>query len=530
MHRDEGKINPADSTLSSRAGKVYLVGGGPGDPQLLTLKAVRCLRRADVIVTDQLVHPAVFRWAKPAAQIIPVAEESRTDNSTCHPCSKEKHRVYSLLIEEARRGRTVVRLKGGCPGIFARLAEETQLLREAKVDYEIVPGITAALGAAAYAEVPLTAADASSAVALVTGHQRPGKQGLVLDYQHLASFPGTLVIYMGVATAAEWSRALIEGGRPPDTPVLIVQQGTWEKQRTYRCRLDEVDQKIAQYQIRPPAVFIIGEVVRLAPRSSWFEARPLFGKRILVPAIGRYVPVGTKRLRALGAQVLVQPYMDVMPGPDVPKVEKILQEAGSYRWIVFSDAFAVRTALQQLWKAGLDTRALAGRKLVAFRASAARVLALHHLRPDFTMAGDSAEEKVSALIRSAGSPEGMNLLWVTGIHRDRKARRLLYQEKGEISVLCLARCTAVQQADSVVAQSLAQNEIDWIWLPNPAAAVGLCRLFKCQLRAAQLVSGGPRTSAVLRSLGYSSAVEVSTSTDEFVNQLLKMTGSCQRPC
>jgi len=243
------------------------VGAGPGDPDLITLRAVECLRRADVVLYDYLVNPAVLEHAPASAELVCLGH-----HSTGRACSPEE--IVARMLDEARKGRTVVRLKGGDPSIFGRGADEAEALRGAGIPFEIVPGITAALAAAAFCEIPITHHQDASAVALVAGQERHCKAVSCLDYGALASFPGTLVFYMGVTRAAEWSAALLAHGKPPETPVAIVRRCTWSEQQMIRCTLADVAETVRQHALRPPALFVVGKVVDHAPQRSWFADGP----------------------------------------------------------------------------------------------------------------------------------------------------------------------------------------------------------------------------------------------------------------
>jgi uroporphyrinogen III methyltransferase/synthase len=246
---------------------VYLVGAGPGDPGLITLRAVECLGRADVVLYDYLVNPAVLTHAAASAELVCLGH-----HSTGRALTPDE--INARMLDEARKGRTVVRLKGGDPSVFGRGADETEALHDAGIPFEIVPGITAGLAVAAYCEIPITHHDDASAVALIAGRERRSKTTPCLDYGALAEFPGTLVFYMGVTRADEWSRALIARGKSPQTPVAIVRWCTREQQKMIRCTLATVAEVVAEHKLRPPAVFVVGKVVDRAPQLSWFDAQP----------------------------------------------------------------------------------------------------------------------------------------------------------------------------------------------------------------------------------------------------------------
>ena len=256
-------------------GKVYLVGAGPGDPGLITLRGVECLRQADLVLYDYLVNRELLDHAPAAAETVCLGH-----HHTGREYSQEE--INGRMIAAAKLGKTVVRLKGGDPLVFGRAAEEIAALAAAAIPYEIVPGVTAAIAAAGYAEIPITSGDKASALAFITGHERAEKAGEPLDYAALADFPGTLVFFMGVHSAGRWSRALLARGKPPQTPVAIVKRCTWADQQVVRCTLGDVADVIDREKLRPPAVIVVGEVVGLMPTVSWFSARPLVGKSVLI--------------------------------------------------------------------------------------------------------------------------------------------------------------------------------------------------------------------------------------------------------
>jgi uroporphyrinogen III methyltransferase / synthase len=239
-------------------GKVFLVGAGPGDPSLITVRGAQCLAQADLVLYDYLINPEVLRYAP----------ESSERTCVGHPHSsyaKRQEDINQLMVAAARAGRIVVRLKSGDPHIFGRGAEEVTALMSAEVPFEVVPGVTAASAVASHAGIPITHRDAASAVALITGHRRADHNGAELDYESLANFPGTLVFYMGMTTSREWSQSLLRGGRSPDTPVAIVRRASWPDQETIHCTLGSLADVIQQREIRPPAVIVVGDVVGLTP-------------------------------------------------------------------------------------------------------------------------------------------------------------------------------------------------------------------------------------------------------------------------
>ncbi len=241
------------SAMAGKRGMVFLVGAGPGDPNLITLRGVQCLALADLVLYDYLVNPQLLEHATAKAELVSLGHSHGGRGMT-------QEEVNARMIAAAHEGKTVVRLKSGDPNLFGRGAEELHELSAAGIPYEVVPGITAALAAASHAGISLTHREYASAVAFVTGHQRDDKAPHELDYNGLAIFPGTLVFYMGMTTARHWSKALLGGGRPGSTPVTIVRRATWPDQQVYRCTLETVADAIERKRLRPPAVIIVGEV------------------------------------------------------------------------------------------------------------------------------------------------------------------------------------------------------------------------------------------------------------------------------
>ena len=305
-------------------GKVYLAGAGPGDPGLLAVRAAECLREADLVLYDYLVNPVVLEYAGAEAERVCLGH-----HGTGRHVSQDE--INARMIAAARQGKTVVRLKAGDPCVFGCLAEEVGALRAAGIPLEIIPGVTAGLAVAGYAEIPVTHGQVG--VGRGAGHRpsTPGKAGPPLDYAALAAFPGTLIFYMGVTSAAEWSGALMAGGRSPDTPVAIVRRCTWADQETVRCTLATVAEVLASRQVRPPAIFVVGDVVGLAPETSWFAERPLFGVCVLVTRPSEQVHELRDRLAALGAEVLAQPGIEIGPPPDWAPVDAALGRLDAIR-------------------------------------------------------------------------------------------------------------------------------------------------------------------------------------------------------
>jgi uroporphyrinogen III methyltransferase/synthase len=484
------------------SGKVYLVGAGPGDPGLITLRAAKCLRRADLVLYDYLVNPVILEHASPSAELVCLGH-----HQTGRVVPQEE--VNTRMILAARQGKTVVRLKGGDPAVFAHNAEEMETLLTAGIEFEVVPGVTAALAAALYAEIPVTPGGPASAVALVTGQQRGDKGGRRLDYAELASFPGTLVFYMGVTSAGQWSKALLSRGRSPQTPVAVVRRCCWPDQRTVHCTLATVAEVVAAQRLRPPAVIFVGQGVDLRPGVSWFAARPLFGTRVLVTSSRDESKLLQSRLSELGADVWTEPAIRICDPPDWKPVDTALTRLDRYAWLVFSSALAVGYLLNRLLHSGSDLRRLGTVKLAAVGRSTAEQLAHYHLRADLVPRSDHGEALAEAL---ADKTAGRRLLLVrAGDGGGTLAGRLGSRGVG-VDEIVVCGSTDVKQPDPDVVAAVANGRIDWITVTSPAVARSLAGLFGEDLRRSRLASIGPITSRALRRLGYEPAVEATQHT------------------
>lgn len=476
--------------------RVYLVGAGPGDPGLITLRAVACLRQADVVLYDYLVNPAVLEYAPPRAERIPLGH---------HPgANLSQEEICRRMVEAAQAGRVVVRLKGGDPSVFGRVTDEIAALQGAGIPFELVPGVTAATAAAAYTGIPLTHAGCSSAVALVTGQERHCKTGPALDYGALASFPGTVVFYMGVTSAARWSHAMIERGKPADTPVAIVRRCTWTDQAVYRCTLGTVGEEIARHRIRPPAVIVVGEVVGHAFGRWWFSELPLLGQRIVVTRPRHQAQELAERLAALGAEVLYQPAIEIAPPGDWGPVDRALERLGQFAWIVFSSANGVVYFMERLVERGLDLRSLGGIKLAAIGPGTAEALARYHLRADLVPDQFRAEALAAALAPSAG---GQRCLLIRASRGREVLAEQLTAAGAEVEQVVAYRSVDVIEAATDVACALREGRVNWVTVTSSAIAGALVRLFGEDLRRARLASISPVTSETLRRLGFPPAAE-----------------------
>jgi uroporphyrinogen III methyltransferase/synthase len=485
-------------------GHVFLVGAGPGDPGLITLRGVECLRRCDVVLYDYLVNPRILRHARPQAERVCLGRHGR-DRIV------PQQEINDRMVAEARAGRTVVRLKGGDPAVFGRLAEEIHALRAAGIAYEIVPGITAALAAGSHAGVAVTHRDLASAVALVTGHQQEDEAGPELDYAALAGFPGTLVFYMGVTTADEWSRKLMAAGKDAATPVAIIRRCTWPDQETLACTLETVAEEIARRKLRPPAIVIVGPVAQ-ARTVSWFEERPLFGQTVLVTRPGEQGVEMADRLHELGATALLQPAIVIAEPDDWGPVDAALATLVDFDWLVFSSANGVRYFLDRLLSRHGDVRKLGYVRLAAIGPRTAEALAAYSLRADVTPPDDFRAEGLAAELVAQAA--GRRFLLIRASRGRELLAEALTAAGAAVSQVVAYSSQDEDSPDPEITAALDAGRIDWVTVTSSAIARSLVNLFGQKLHKAKLASISPVTSAALRELGFDPVAEATSYTTE----------------
>ncbi|MSS70628.1 MAG: uroporphyrinogen-III C-methyltransferase [Candidatus Latescibacteria bacterium] len=376
-------------------GRVYLVGAGPGDPGLITVKGLERLRAADCILYDSLIPERLLAEARPGCEAIHVGHRA---GSRTMPQGD----INRLLIEKARAGKTVVRLKGGDPFVFGRGGEECEALAEAGVPFEVVPGVTSAVAVPAYAGIPVTHRDRASSVAFVTGHPRAdateedGEEDGGIDYAKLATGVDTLVFLMGVRNLPRIAGQLMAHGRPATTPVALIRWGTKPEQRTLTGTLGDIAEQVRAADFRPPALIVVGEVVRLRERLSWFETRPLFGRRIVVTRSREQASDLVLRLEALGAEVIEVPTLQIDDPEDWGPVDEAVRRIGEFDWIAFTSQNGVDRFLGRLFASGRDARALASVKICAIGPATASRLEAYGLRADLRPERNVAESLAEA--------------------------------------------------------------------------------------------------------------------------------------
>ncbi|MBB4661121.1 uroporphyrinogen-III C-methyltransferase [Conexibacter arvalis] len=491
---------------ASGVGRVYLVGAGPGDPGLLTARALELIAAADTILYDRLIPATALAGARPEAELVYVGKEGRGP-------SMPQEQIDRLLVEHGAAGKRVVRLKGGDPFVFGRGGEEALVLREAGIPFEVVPGVTSGVAAPAYGGIPVTHRDRASAVALVTGHEDPAKPESAIDWPALAAFPGTLVFYMGVKQLPRIAERLIAGGRAPDEPAAVVERGTLPGQRTVVATLATLAERAEAERIRPPSITLVGPVAALRDEGlRWFEQRPLHGLTVAVTRARAQASGLAARLRELGAEALETPAIRIEPlDAGAP-----LDPSG-FDLVCLTSPNGVGCLFERLAAGGRDARALAGATVAAIGPGTARALREHGVIPDVVPERFVAEALVEAL---ADLPVRRALVARASVARD-VLPDALRARGAEVEVVDLYETVAERLSD---AERAAAAAADYVTFTSSStvrfflAALGGREAIGARTR---LVSIGPVTSATLREHGLEPHVEAARhDVDGLVDALL----------
>lgn len=481
--------------MRPRRGFVVLVGAGPGDPELLTLRGQKWLAQCDVVLFDGLSNSEMLVHA-PQAEHICVGKhgQSRIWKQT---------EIIDEILRHATDGKCVVRLKGGDPAVFARTSEEVDALVAAEIPFEIVPGITAALAAGSYAGIPVTHRGIASAVALVTGHEEPGKSESALDWHALAAFPGTLVIYMGVTTVEAWTGALIEAGKPVDTPCAILRRCSLPDQQKIQCRLDEVVGHLTPAsRFRPPVITIVGEVTRLAETMDWFGKRPLHGQRILVTRPASQAHELAEPLKNLGAEVVCQSVIEILPPEDWMDIDTVQDELSTFDWVVFASANGVQSFLDRLTQRDKDSRQFGGCQIAVVGKATARRLADYRLRSDRIPDDFTAESLLRSFVEEDAELSGKRILIIRADRGNDLLPRGLRRAGAHVREVIGYRNVDVDKVDPHVRDWVDRGAIDWVTVTSSASAENLHRLFGDSIAKCRFAAISPITAGVLQSLGY----------------------------
>lgn len=484
--------------MSTNASKVYLIGAGPGDPGLLTLKGRSCIARSDVVIYDYLAAPELLAHAGPDAELIYVGKKSGD-----HTLPQDG--INDLIVEKAKQGRIVARLKGGDPFIFGRGGEEVERLIEEGIDFEIVPGVTSAIAAPAYAGIPLTHRQFTSSVTFITGHEDPAKETSSINWQALAQGGGTLVFFMGVKNLSYIAERLLHFGMAPETPAALVRWGTTPRQQTVTGTLATISDVAASAGMAPPALIVIGEVVRLREKMKWFETRPLFGKSIVVTRARAQASDLVSRLSDLGAVCREIPAIRIIPEEDFSPIDNAISEISVYDWLIFTSVNGVDFFFSRLFHAGLDTRALGRVRTAVIGPATAERLLRFGIKTDILPASFQAESIIDAFKSEA--IEGRRVL----LPRAREARPILPVELTRMGAVVdeipVYRTIRDGEGGDDMMASLASGDIHMITFTSSSTVTNFKALLPEQrfnelIRNVTIAAIGPITADTARANGF----------------------------
>ncbi|HEX8312783.1 MAG TPA: uroporphyrinogen-III C-methyltransferase [Chthoniobacteraceae bacterium] len=480
-------------------GICYLAGAGPGDLGLVTLKVKEVVEQAEVLVYDYLCNPGILSWAPVGAEIIYAGKKAGQ-----HTMKQEE--IDALLVEKTRAGKRVVRLKGGDPFLFGRGGEEAEALAAAGLKFEIIPGVTSAIAAPAYAGIPVTHRDHTSQLTIFTGHEDPTKAESSLDYARLATTPGTKVMLMGVERLGAITEAFRSHGAAPETPVALVRWGTTGQQQTLRGTLGDIAQRVIEAGFSAPAVAVIGDVVKLRDTLNWFETRPLFGKRIVVTRTRKQAGSLSAGLRNLGADVFELPTIRIDPPKDLLAFAELVRDVHTYEWLVFTSPNGVTAFFDIFFKIYQDVRSIGGVKIAAIGPATASKVREYSLAVDLQPA-EFVAEAVVAEFQKIGSVENQMIL----LARAEQARDVLPQELAKLGAIvdeAIAYRTMPETEDLSGALARFKEEgADLITFTSSSTVENFLGL-KLPLPAGlKMASIGPVTSKTMRDNGLKVDVE-----------------------
>jgi uroporphyrinogen III methyltransferase/synthase len=500
----------------NKTGTVYLVGAGPGDAGLLTLRGAELLRRADVVIYDLLVNPELLRLAGNGCELISRGKRQEVPQED----------LNALMIAKAREGKCVVRLKAGDPYIFGRGGEEAEALAAAHIPFEVVPGVSSIFAVPNYAGIPLTHRDHTSNFTVFTGHEGDDKSGSALDFDQIARISGTKVILMGVTHLRELTQALLTRGMSPETPVAIVQWGTLARQKTIEGTLGTIEKLAVNQHITPPALTVIGDVVKLRKKLNWFEHRPLFGQRIVVTRARDQAAEFTSRLAELGADVLEIPCIKIGPPTQLSYIADALLELNSYDWLVFTSPNGVTAFFEFFFKAFHDLRDIGGVRIAAVGPGTAAKLNELHLQVDL-MPEEALAVKIAGTFAKFESMDNLRICLLRAEVANPELPQALEALGAIVDDIPCYKTVAETEDATGDAAKLLEGGADWITFTSASTVehfhgrFNLPALLK-KFPLTKLASIGPETSKAIQALGLEPTVEAKQHTiDGLVTALLK---------
>lgn len=492
-------------------GTVYLVGAGPGDAGLLTMRGAELLARADVVAYDALINPDLLRLAPKSAEIIYAGKRSKD-----HAIPQDE--LNELLVAKAREGKTVVRLKGGDPYIFGRGGEEAAKLAAAKIPFEVVPGVSSVVAGPNYAGIPLTHRDHCSSFTVITGHEDPEKSGAGMDWAAIAKIPGTKVILMGVERIRELSNNFVQNGMSPETPVAMVRWGTTGRQQSIEGTLATIADVVEKTGFTAPAVTVIGDVVKLRNSLNWYESRPLFGRRVVVTRTREQASQLSRQLADLSAEVLEIPTIKIVPTDRKADLADALLELNSYDWIVFTSPNGVTMFFESFFKAFEDMRDIGGVRIAAVGPATAAKLRELHLKVDL-MPEEYVAAKIAGAFAKFETIENLKILLLRAEVATPELPAALEALGGIVDdVACYKTVPETEDLNGAAARLLEEGA-DWITFTSSStvenfhARFDLPALLK-KFPQIKLASIGPETTRALETLSLKPDVEAKPHTIE----------------
>lgn len=496
-----------------KKGKVYIIGAGPGDPGLITLKGLKALREADVIVYDSLVNEEIIRFrdydpltsagdtgqgegplGKKPARLIYAGK-----HGGCHTLPQEE--INRCLVEEAAQGQVVARLKGGDPFIFGRGGEEAEVLTRQGIPFEVIPGVTSAIAVPAYAGIPLTHRNLTSTLAFVTGHEDPTKDKSDIDWSALAGI-GTLVFYMGVKNLAKIVSSLLAAGKDESTPAALIRRGTLPEQETLVGSLGDIVQKASERGLRPPAIFVVGQVVTLRDDLNWFEGNPLFGKGVVITRPRAQAGGFASLLHSAGARAIHFPTIEIIPPKDFADLDRAIDRLESYRWIIFTSANGVRFFFQRLRERGRDIRDLKGTRICAIGPATAALVEARGINVDL-VPGSYISEGIVASFQGLDI-RGMKIL----LPKAEIARDVVPEELSKLGAfvepVVVYRTVSTAGKRAEIAGHIEAGRVDAITFTSPSTVKGFMEIWGDASplpKEIKIACLGPVTGAAARKAG-----------------------------
>ena len=483
-----------------KKGKVYLIGAGPGDPGLLGLKAKECLETADAVVYDRLADPRIIEFCRKDAEMVYVGKASANH-------TMRQPDINKLLVKLAAEGKTVARLKGGDPFVFGRGGEEAIELLEAGLPFEFVPGVTSAIAVAEYAGIPVTHRHVATSFAVITGHEDPTKGESTINWKGLATAVDTLVFLMGVENIERISSQLIANGRSADCPAAVIRWGTRPEQRTLITTVGKAAADVKATGMKPPAIFLVGEVVKLREQLQWFDNKPLFGKTVIVTRARAQASALTKKLEAQGARVLEVPAIKIVPPADFAPLDKAIAEIDTYKWLILTSVNGVEYFFNRLQKAGKDSRALCGVKIAAIGSATAEALKGYGITADLIPSAYKAEELADALAEDTKAGDKLLLA------RAKVARNVLPERLralgAHVDVVAAYETVADCQNKEELLDALESGEASVVTFTSSSTVTNLLDVLgdkKDLLNKVALAAIGPVTAETLEKNGLKPAI------------------------